>query len=311
MSDPEVVLSGPLPEALLRELQELDLSPYEARVLLALLRLGSANSAQLARHSGVPRTSTYQIVEELTGKGLAQRLPVDGPATWATPGREEVFERLEDLMEDRLRRQKERTAKVRDLLASSFPEAPTAGAAYVHVLPAAQVGSVYARLLADTRSELLVFNRPPYSKVPEQLNPAVLDAIGRGIKAKALYETSHWNDPDAEAFREAMDHYHRGGVVGGLVDELPVKLAIADRRVALVAMTDPVLPEVGFPSTLLVEHPGFAGLQAEAFDRFWEKAHILAPPAKVSKIKTTTVHRPRGTKRATARDDGAAGSTPA
>lgn len=279
MPDPDIALSGSLPETLLRELEELDLSPYEARVLLALLRLGSGNSAEVARHSGVPRTSTYQVIEELNRKGLAQRLSVDGPARWASPGRDQVFERLQALMEDRLRQQKERTAKVRELLASSYPEAPTAGAAYVHVLPAAQVGTAYSRLLADTQSELLVFNRPPYSKVPEQLNPAVLEALGRGIRSKALYEVEQWRRPESGPFRDAMNHYHRLGVEGGLVDHLPVKLAIADRKVALVAMTDSVLPEVGFPSTLLVEHPGFATLQAAAFDRLWDGAEYLeAPP---------------------------------
>lgn len=275
MADPETVPGGPLPETLLRELQELDLSPYEARVLLALLRLGSANSAQVARQSGVPRTSTYQVMDELSRKGLAQRLPVDGPATWATPGRVEVLERLEALMEERFRRQKARTAKLGELLASSFPEAPLAGAAYLQILPAAQVGSVYARLLAGTRSELLVFNRPPYSTPPEQLIAPVFDALSRGIASRVLYEATYWRDPNATAFRRAMEEYHRAGVVGALADELPVKLAVADRRVALLSLTHPVLPEVGFPATLLVEHPGFAALQAEAFERFWEKAEPL------------------------------------
>ena len=271
-------MPGSLPETLLRELQELDLSPYEARVLLTLLRLGSANSAQLARHSGVPRTSTYQVMEELNRKGLAQRLSVDGPATWATPGRAEVLERLEALMEERLRQQKARTARVRELLATSFPEAPSAAAAYVHVLQPSQVISVYSRVLLDTRSELLVFDRPPYAQPPEQINTDVLEALGRGITSRVLYEASHWRDPDAAAFREAMSAYHRAGAVGALVEQLPVKLAVADRRVALVAMTDPGLASVGFQATLLIEHAGFAAIQAEAFDHLWERAEPMESP---------------------------------
>jgi len=79
-------------EAIQREFEELGLSPYQAGVLLALMRLGSANSLQLARASAVPRTSTYQVLEELGLKGLAVRIPGDGPAVWASPGREEVFQ---------------------------------------------------------------------------------------------------------------------------------------------------------------------------------------------------------------------------
>jgi sugar-specific transcriptional regulator TrmB len=271
-----VISSGPIPESLLRDFEELDLSPYEARVLLALLRLGSANTAQLARHSGVPRTSTYQVLEELNRKGLAQRVSVEGPAVWASPGREEVFDRLDAAQEERLRQHRARTARLRDVLAQTFPETPDAAAPYVHVLQgASQVSTIYDKLLADVEQELLVFNRPPYSFPPDQVNQAVLDALERGVRSRVLYQGPQWVDPSAHGFRMAMAVYHDAGVDARLVDELPIKLAVADRRVALLAMTDPVLPEVGFPTTLLVEHPGFASLQAEAFDRLWESAKPL------------------------------------
>ena len=41
------------------------------------------------------------------------------------------------------------------------------------------------------------------------------------------------------------------------------------RQVALLTMTDPILPEIGFPTTLLIEHPGAAALEADAFERRW------------------------------------------
>lgn len=276
MAERQVAASGPGPEGLVREFEELSLSPYEARVLLALLRVGSANSAQLARFSGVPRTSTYQIVEELSLKGLAQRLAVDGPATWASPGRDEVLDRLDALHEERYRQQQARTARIREVLATTYPETPSGAGPYVHViLGATQVVGMYDRLVSEAKEELLVFNRPPYSQPPERVNPAVLDAVGRGVKTRALYEAQQWQQPDSEKFRAAMRIYHEAGVLGALVDHLPLKLAVADRRVALVAMTDPVLPEIGFPTTLLVEHPDFAAVQAAAFDHHWRLAEPL------------------------------------
>jgi sugar-specific transcriptional regulator TrmB len=268
--------SGPIPESLLHEFEQLDLSPYEARVLLALLRLGSANTAHLARHSGVPRTSTYQVLEELNRKGLAQRLSVEGPAVWASPGRDEVFDRLDAAQEERLRQHRARTANLRDVLAKTFPETPEAAGPYCHVIQgAAQVSAIYDRMLAEVADELLVFNRPPYSFPGDQVNKAVLDAVQRGVSARVLYQGPQWRDPSAAGFREAMAVYHEAGVEGRLVEELPIKLAIADRKQALLAMTDPVLPDIGFPTTLLVEHPGFATLQAGAFERLWESGKPL------------------------------------
>ena len=277
MAGPDAVtMSGPIPETLVDEFEHLDLSPYEARVLLALLRLGSANTAELARHSGVPRTSTYQVLEELNRKGLAQRLSVEGPATWGSPGRDEVFDRLDAAEEERLRQHLARTARLRTELARNFPEASDAAGIYVHVIQgAAQVRSIYDRMLSEVQEELLVFNRPPYSFPADQVNQSVLTALGRGVASRVLYQRAQWGDPEATMFRQAMDAYHRAGVIARLADEVPIKLALADRKVALLALTDPVLPDIGFPTTLLIEHPGFAGMQAEAFERLWERAKPL------------------------------------
>ncbi len=276
MSTNESSLVTVLPERLVYELEELGLSPYEARILLALLRLGAANTAQLARHSGVPRTSTYQILEELNQKGLAQRVSVDGPAMWASAGRDEVFNRLDAAQEDKLRQHRERATRAREMLAEALPEEPSTAGPYVHVIQGAtHVTQIYDRLVTGAQSELLVFNRPPYSYGPDTVNPIVLEAMQRGVSARVLYEAAQWNDRESERFRTAMGTYHDAGVQARLVTTLPLKLAVADRSSALLAMSDPVLPEIGFPVTLLVEHPGYAALQALAFEALWDQAAPL------------------------------------
>ena len=113
-----------VPESLRRELQELGLRPYEARVLLALLRAGSANSAQLAELSGVPRTSTYQVMEALTEHGLAERVPTHGPAVWTCQGWEAVVDVLDAVEEERLRQHHARTGRLRKAMAEVLPSRP-------------------------------------------------------------------------------------------------------------------------------------------------------------------------------------------
>ncbi|MGH3675399.1 MAG: TrmB family transcriptional regulator [Mycobacterium sp.] len=273
MSQSKAALFARVPEQLLHEFEELDLSPYEARILLALLRLGAANTAQLARVSGVPRTSTYQILEELNQRGLAQRVSNEGPAMYASPGRDEVFRRLDAAQEERLRLHRERTTRLREQLAEAFPESPSPAGPYVHVIQGAgQVSHMYDRLVTQASSELLVFNRPPYSYREDRVNPAVLSALERGVASRVLYEAEQWHAEQSADFREAMKVYHEAGVDGRLVEDLPLKLAVVDRQVALLAMADPVQPDIGFPTTLLVEHPGYAGLQADAFEQRWASA---------------------------------------
>ena len=143
------------------------------------------------------------------------------------------------------------------------------------------------------RSEVLVLNRAPYSGAAEkakadrsfvealgrdEVNPAVLEALARGVSIRVLYEAASWEDPEAESFRASMAAYHRAGVQGRVVDELPMKMVTADRRATLFALADPVLREVGFPMNLLVEHEGYAAFVADAFEFRWAteigRAHV-------------------------------------
>lgn len=279
VGDSQTAVVGPLPERLIHEFEQLGFSPYESRILLALLRMGSGNTAQLARLSGVPRTSTYQILEELNRKGIAQQLPVDGPAVWALPSREDVFDRIDAAEEERLREHRERTVRLRELVAETLPDESTGAGPYVHIIQGArQVSHIYDRLLREATTELLVFNRPPYSRGESQVNPTVVHAVNADVRTRVLYEEGQWNAPDSSEFREAMTTYHDAGVDARLTERLPLKLAVVDRKVALLAMADPVVPEIGFPTTLLVEHPGFAGLQADAFEQLWASAKPIEGP---------------------------------
>ena len=109
---------------LCRDLQALGLRPYEAQVLLALVRAGTADSAALARLSGVPRTSIYQVMAGLTAQGLAEEVPSHGPATWLCRGWVAVFDRLDAMREEAHRSHRARTARLRRGLAQHLPSEP-------------------------------------------------------------------------------------------------------------------------------------------------------------------------------------------
>lgn len=105
-----------------RQLQELGLRPYETRVLVALLSAGTANTAELAELSGVPRTSIYQVMRSLTQQGMAEPVPNHGPAVWTSKGWEAVLDALDAAQEERLRQHKARTAELRRALVQARPE---------------------------------------------------------------------------------------------------------------------------------------------------------------------------------------------
>jgi sugar-specific transcriptional regulator TrmB len=269
--EPEVTL---LADGLPRELEELGLSPYEARVLLALLRLGSGTSVQVATLAKVPRSSSYGVLDELQAKGLVERVPGEGPAIWSSPGRDGVLDRLHAIQEERLQQHQVRTERVREVLLRTIPEGPSAELPFVKVIhDRAAIARAYAHLVRSTEVELLVFNRPPYAsgQVDGKPNPAVMEMLARNVPSRVLYQSTEADAADA-LWHEEIDAYHGAGVQGRVVDHLPLKLAIADRRVAALTLEQPTLSQIGYPTLMHVEHPGFAELQADAFEYMWARA---------------------------------------
>jgi len=110
-----------VPEGLRRELQELGLRTYEARAVVALLQVDSANSAELAELAGLPRTSTYEVMAGLIHQGLALRVAKRGPAAWSGVGWAAVLDALDAAEEQRLRYHHTRTRLLRQALAQVLP----------------------------------------------------------------------------------------------------------------------------------------------------------------------------------------------
>lgn len=259
-------------ESLYQAFEGLGLTPYQARLVVALQQAGSANCVDLARLAGIPRTSTYQVLDELDSKGLASRLPGDGPAVWTSAGRKESLDRLVELEAERLDKVKARAGSVAELLDRLLPSDRSVSLPYVHVIhDPSRVGPLYLQLLSRTEHELLVFNRPPYSMPIGPVQRVIVDTVHRA-RARALYQAAQAEDADYTSWHHEMAAYHEAGVEGRVVDQLPIKLAIFDRQSTLLTLDDPVLPQVGFPITLHIDHPGYSSVQANAFENLWGSA---------------------------------------
>jgi sugar-specific transcriptional regulator TrmB len=259
-------------ETLYHAFEGLGLTPYQARVVVALQQAGSSNCLDLARLAGIPRTSTYQVLDELDGKGLASRLPGNGPAIWASVGRQEALDRLVALEAERLDKVKANAARVSEMLERLLPADQSVSPPYVQVIhDPSRVGQLYQQLLSRTEEELLVFNRPPYTRQIGVVDPLIVDTVARA-SARVLYQSAQAEDAEYEIWHDEMDRYHQAGVEGRVVDALPIKMAIFDRQSSLVTLDDPVLPQIGFPISLFIDHPGYSSVQASAFEALWATA---------------------------------------
>lgn len=141
-----------------------------------------------------------------------------------------------------------------------------------HLGDAASTESAYCDLLGAAAEEILVFNRPPYAWSLPELHPAILEMLGRGISTRVLYQRAELEGPGAATFRGETEAYIEAGVDARVVEVLPTKLVVMDRRAALVAMLEPGSPAGSFPASLHIDHPGLAQSLAEVFEQYWSAA---------------------------------------
>lgn len=268
----KLVVQDPVVDSLQPVLQELGLYGYQARVLLALFQVRSASGVDLATLAGIPRSSVYPVLNELTARGLVAQVPGKA-ALWISLGQDEVLDRLYAEQEERLRDLSGKVVQAREMMARMAGPSTDESLPHMQVIHSAQQArAVFEQCVAATRTELLMFTRLPVSSIVNEPSPVVLARLERGIAARVLYQASDLMAARGGPLPQALDRYHAAGADARVVENLPMKLAIFDRKAVLLALSDPVLPEVGFPVSQLVRHAGYAGLLVRAFDDLWADA---------------------------------------
>jgi DNA-binding MarR family transcriptional regulator len=259
--------AAPVPEELRRELEDLGLSPYETRLLLAMLQLGPATTLQLAQVSEVPRTSTYPVLNGLSERGLAHRLPGEGPAVWACVSREEILERLEAGEQERLRTQQQRIERVRSLLAEHLPDEEVAVQPPLRLLPTrSEQQQTYQRLAAHTQHEALVCRRLNGDGDGDSEGfDGVLSELAGRAETRVLFEADQ--RAGASPSIAAMHACEDAGGYARIADAVPVEFAVFDRQAVLLTLDRPA--DGTTPTMALLEHAGLAEALTDAFKYRW------------------------------------------
>ncbi len=78
-------------ENLTEVIEKLGLSKKEAQVYLALLRIGQASAALVAKNSGLKRPTTYLVLEDLRNRGFVLKMPGDKKQMFIAKSPEEII----------------------------------------------------------------------------------------------------------------------------------------------------------------------------------------------------------------------------
>lgn len=213
-----------------------------------------------AAASGISAERAATELESLRALGLINRLAGDGGYSAVDP--RFGIRVLADRATDRLNR-------IRDavpVLAETFDSAQRASADANDgqiISGADEVAGWYNRLEHGAAFEFLAFDRPPY--VLADTNPLEEVVLDRGVEWRAVYAAASF--AEESAFDDVRRLVARGEDAR-VTAELPVKMAIADRRIALVSLS----LSADDPVALITDAEPMVQALIELFDSHWRRA---------------------------------------
>jgi sugar-specific transcriptional regulator TrmB len=254
-----------------RELTDLGLTGYEARVYLALVNRARYTAAQLARESGVPRQRIYDVLSGLTERGLVRALP--GRVTrYTAVDPASAVERLMAAHRATFSQLEQTTVRLVEALVPAWSHGrdETDPLDYVEVLRDREALSErIEEIQAEAQQEILAMAKLPYL-VSE--NRSGMDTIRRlaetGGRVRCVYERGAFDRAEMLA---DIRRYTAAGEDARIAASVPMRMWIVDGTRVVMSLRDPV---AGSTSTtnILIEHPALAQCLTYAFEAIWAGA---------------------------------------
>lgn len=217
-------------------LESIGLSGEDEALYDALLRRTQATAGDLARDCDRPLPSTRRGLRTLVELGLATRSAGRPTRFVVVPpdrGIEAVLQEREAALRDARRH------------IGTFMEMYRASTRFAHPGEVVEVvsgrGGVnerWASMQQDVRVQMRGFDRPPYAapRAHEEPNHIELALLKRGAKYRVVYDKSALELPGRiEDIAVGMRHGEEARIAG----EVPMKLAIADDRLAIIPLLRP------------------------------------------------------------------------
>ena len=272
-------------KSLIDDLNKMGLSTYESKVYLALLERSSLDTADVARISGVPRARTYDVLDSLVNRGLASLRPGKQKrysASDIVTFKQKLLEGNRQEFLDREKKIKKVSMTLKRKLESMYPPGSLMvdPLEYIEIIKSPQqMHKSFMEFVGETKKEILMISKPPYSGSKEKLEEQYNQQAGllqQGIKIKCIYEIPGKGD-EIKWWYNSINTAASFGEEARISKELPMKMAIFDERIVMLPLVDPVSSGTSF-TTQIVQHSSLAKSLKILFETLWERSedyHIL------------------------------------
>lgn len=262
-------------ERFIREFQDIGLSEREARLYLALLGKEESSAAELHRISGVIRSKTYELLENLVTKGFATER-IEGRKKYFRPVPPDDLKQIvaRDIDAEHERKKDVTNTLFTSLHAEFSSNNHNGNLDKVEVLRNnKQIHLRYLQFMRETKEELLSFSRSPYARANDSEGKVQEDVaetlLKKGVVFKGIYmledDTKDWLMP-------SMERYAEMGEEARFIDYLPIKLFISDQKRVLFSIENYTQEENSDFTMLVIKDEAYTTAMNAVFESYWAKA---------------------------------------
>ncbi|MGP4047927.1 helix-turn-helix domain-containing protein [Streptomyces sp. 2A115] len=249
-------------------LEAAGVSDAEESVYRHLVTTGQASAEDVAQRIGLSPAEAERVLDALAIKGMASHTDVLPRYFRATPPDVALMPRLRANADalDLARAEATRLLQVyRDTMRRRD------ASELIEVITGAEALRQHLRhIQASAQDEMLWFCKAQYVAMPSGSNSAEFDALARGVRYRVLYEKAFFDDEGAV---DNVVAGVRAGETARAVPHLPLRLAVADRAIAVCPLV-PGGPQGNpdEPTAALVRDSNLLAALIALFERYWEDA---------------------------------------
>ncbi len=281
------------PKLILKDFDKFGLNSYEAKSYLSLLERNRLTAVEISRIARIPRAKVYETMENLAARGFCQTIPgkvkkysAVSPAAlkniFVQMEREKLEEKLEKLRSEIKLKEQELTTKIKsaDTLVKKLTPLYEASRSendpldYIEIIREwTQLQNRICQLIDSAESEVLVFSKPPALESRNDILQQIemeKESLRRGVVSKCIYEMPK-NEDQKGWLIEYICLATAAGEEARVIDEIPIKMMVFDRRIVVFTLEDPLLHKPS-STTQIVEHRSLAKGLCILFETLWDQA---------------------------------------
>ncbi|MFC4530168.1 TrmB family transcriptional regulator [Sphaerisporangium dianthi] len=247
-------------------LEAVGISAFDEGIYRAVLASPGITAQELVARSEESPGRVQSSLSRLRAKGMVSRLWGRSPRWTATnPGT--AIRSLVRGMQTEL----DRLTDTADALEAAFRavgQDPAEGGQFEILAGPEETARWYVRLQQEAREEVLTFDRPPY--VLDYRNTLEAERLREGVRYRAIYAREAFLHTGA---LDELDNQLRAGEDARVLAELPFKMVLVDRRLAIM----PLSMDQPLAGSVLIKGSTMVVALAELFGRMWREAVPVYP----------------------------------